>query len=174
MATFPAFFDTNALFGFHLSDVFLGQEATQKATPKGTFEADRLEDGHGYICLPADFRTIWLGYLDSNQEQKRATWRAGANPRIGRVPRSFRDLMASSLPPATGCYPVIRADSGLSGGVSGHQSGHQIKCSPGGRQSGAGDDAMTSMIWLSHSRAAAMSDSTGVWPSTSVSARASA
>ena len=56
-----------------------------------------------------------LGYLDSNQEQLRAAWPVWAKPRIGGVPRNFRDLMGSSLPRATDSYAVIRADSRLSG-----------------------------------------------------------
>ena len=59
---------------------------------------------------------LWLGYLDSNQEQLRAAWPVRAKLRIGRVPRNFKDLMAWSLPLTTDSCPVIRADSRLSGG----------------------------------------------------------
>ena len=79
-------------------------------------QAYRLKNGHRVICSPADHRALWLGYLDSNQEQLRVAWPARTNPRIGGAPRNFRDLMELSLARATDSHAVNRAGSCHSGG----------------------------------------------------------
>ena len=65
-----------------------------------------------------------LGYLDSNQEQLRVAWPVRPKPRIGGVPRNFRDLMGLSLPRATDSYAAVSGWFVPLGRVSGHQSGH--------------------------------------------------
>lgn len=62
MATFPAFFDTNAFFGFHLNDVFLA--LAERGTFRPLWSADVLEE----------LRRNLNGYgIDSSRVERRIT-----------------------------------------------------------------------------------------------------